>query len=165
MPSHDTRNKIFRFISLASQVVVIGTAVGALAAWGSGYFAERLRAYVEEIHDANPQIEIVKTSIVVHTDDQNTASWTEKPTYVASEVGSPAQQYILDIDCPPGYEPAAAWHETTASHPSIDKMYTVDLNVTGSDAVSLTLRARQGASGYAYVDVLVLCRSAEGGHE
>ena len=157
--------KLAATISLVSQVVVVVTAVVGLVGWGTGIIADQFRVaigeYVDAIHEAAPQVEIVRTSIVVHTSGQSSPGWSDMPRFVMSNEPQPEQNYVLDLDCPQGYAPAAGWHETTGSYPSDDVLYTVDIGTTAS-SVTLRTRARRNRDGYAYVDVLVLCRHVSG---
>ena len=97
--------------------------------------------------------------MVVHTYDQDSPSWDEMLKYRAPQVPVAAQEYSVENRCPATHLPAIAWHEVTGSHPG-GTMYTIDVNTDGEE-VTLSVRAREGQSGYAYIDVFVLCRSAE----
>lgn len=161
---------LLKWASFGAQVVVIISAIVAVTGWATGSFADWLGAtvesYVENIHNDNPQIEIVTYRVTAHTDGV-TDTW-ENPMRApridrANPASTPAAHYRLGIECPAGYEPAAAWTETTGSHPSADAMYSINADVVDGD-VDLALRARAEAEkdAYAYLDVLVLCRYATG---
>ena len=85
-------------------------------------------------------------------------SW-DGPNLVAPHVPASAAVYALsDLACDPEYDALAAWHENGTGHPRANFLYTLGARVTTDDQVQIAARARQGSSGYAYVDVFVLCR-------
>ena len=150
-------------VRVVSQLVVVATAIVALGGFGNriitGWFKEVVAGHVNEMYDMTPQVKIVSVPIVVHTKGQTSPGWANKHKFLVSEVPDPEQHYVLDIvDCPRGYTPAVGWHETTGSYPSRDVMYTIDIDIAAGSTVTLRARAREQKNGYAYVDVIVLCR-------
>ena len=120
--------------------------------------AVRMLASIAETSErTDQQVFVTRVPVVIHTSGQTSPTWAELPKYLAPRVPDPAQEYSLETRCPPRNRPVAAWHEVTGSYPG-GTMYTIDPNTDGEN-VTLTVRAREGRSGYAYVDVLVLCRS------
>ena len=101
-----------------------------------------------------PELTVQSLKIVSHT--QGVRADEDLDHYLAPNVPASAQMHLLDPNCEQGSVPIAAWHEVTGSHPALDTMYTINATVENQD-VSIALRARQGRSGYAYVDVYVLC--------
>lgn len=111
----------------------------------------------------NPELQVAKIEIVAHTPGYQFGRETRPmslPRLVAPRVNDSAADYVLSdytrIQCDDGYVPIAAWHEIRGSHPALDVMYTVDANVVDEEA-TLSLRARASATGYAYVEVFLLC--------
>lgn len=102
---------------------------------------------------STPQFHMARTTITAHT--RGTETGGESPL-LAPNVPTAAQVHELNLECEDGYNPIAAWHEVTGSHPALDVMYSIDASVA-NDSVMIRLRAREGRRGYAYVDVLVLC--------
>lgn len=100
------------------------------------------------------QLEIVKKTITAHTRGYYGDLRIEH--YIAPKVEKPAKKHKLNISCSKGYKPLVAWHEITGSHPSTDTMYTVDPSVEDEN-VAIYLRARENATGYAYIEVFMLC--------
>lgn len=120
--------------------------------------AVRMLASVAETPErTDQQVLVTRVPVVIHTSGQTSPGWAELPKYLAPRVPDPAQEYSLETRCPPRHRPVAAWHEVTGSYPG-GTMYTIDPNTDGEN-VTLAVRARERRSGYAYVDILVLCRS------
>ena len=101
-----------------------------------------------------PQFTVVSTEIQAHTAGQFSEGW--RSPLLMPHVPAPATQYELDLRCDCGYVPIAAWHEVRASHPALDVTYTISADVVSQRPV-ISLRARRGKAGYAYVEVIVLC--------
>ena len=112
-------------------------------------------------------IEIVTVEITAHMPLTHFDSWDEHGLYQypAPQVPADAQTHALGdiISCSEEYKPMKAWHEIIGSWPDSSIMYSVNANVTDDGEIEIALRTRQGYSrGYAYVEVLVLCRSEPG---
>lgn len=113
-----------------------------------------------------PQTEIVTVEYIVieditaripGTDFPNNKWWAGLKKYDAPQVPEPAEEYELDVPCPAGSAPMAAWQETHTAWPSRDVMYSTNVGVK-DEKVVIALRSRQGfGRGYAYIDVTVLC--------
>ena len=110
-----------------------------------------------------PAVEIVTVGITAHTPGLDFEAWAGVYKYEAPHVPDAAKTYVLDdiIECKEGYLPVAAWTEAHTSWPDPAVMYSVNATVNDEE-VQLTLRSRQpgdwGNRGYAYIDVLLLCR-------
>jgi len=100
------------------------------------------------------QFKTVKTKVTAHTNGSRGESGTTH--LIAPNVPSNPEVHELNLSCPIGYTPIEAWHEVTGSYPSADAMYTINASVNGEKAF-IALRAREGAVGYSYVEVIVLC--------
>ena len=105
--------------------------------------------------------EIVRISVVARTPGQPD-DWPDLVNLTAPRVPAASQTYILVLQCSNEFVPATAWYTVVGSHPSIDVMYTINAGIDESNNVTLELRSREGASGYAYVDVFALCRPESG---
>ena len=117
---------------------------------------------VTTLEAASTDIDVVTVEIVAHTPGLYFDSWADLYRYSAPQVPAAAQMYSLDnrISCPDNYKADEAWHEIIGSWPSIDIMYSVNASVTNEGNIQIALRTRQGfPRGYAYIDVLVLCRA------
>ena len=97
-------------------------------------------------------------TIVVHTEDAGyeTVEWGYPP-YVAPDVPDVARTHDIDLGCPDKFVPLLSWPRVIGSHPSIDALYSMDTAVHDK-GVSISVRAREGRRGYAYVRVVLLCR-------
>ena len=104
--------------------------------------------------------DIRTTNITVRTQDQKFPDQPkDKKKYITPHEPAHAAGYTVDnLACGQEHEAVAAWHETGTSYPSIDFLYSMDAKVTDDNSVQVAVRARKGSSGYAYVDVFVLCR-------
>lgn len=112
---------------------------------------------IQQIASESRSVRIVQLSgLIVRTPDQTSPGWPVERTYNAPHVPEQARSYPLDVDCPAGHEPVAAWSEKIVSHPG-ETMYTIDADAQNG-VVTLAVRARAGRQGYAYVDVVVLCQ-------
>ena len=117
------------------------------------------RAVARSVAALPAPIRIARTSVVVHTSGQEFPG-DNRPKHLAPRVPNPAARYQLNLDCPGTYAMLDAWPRVSASHPELDVMYTINAGVDGTDAF-LDARAREGRSGYAYVDVVALCVRGE----
>ena len=112
---------------------------------------------IQQIASESRPVRIVQLSgLIVRTPDQTSPGWPVEQTYNAPHVPEQARSYSLDVDCPAGHEPVAAWSEKIVSYPG-ETMYTIDADAQNG-VVTLAVRARAGRQGYAYVDVVVLCQ-------
>ncbi len=102
-----------------------------------------------------PQLTVEKTTVTAHT--ANYYGNRRVPQLLAPNVPADAQRHVIDLACEEGYKPLAAWHEIVGSHPSLDKMYSVNAEVEGNGVIALHLRARENEQVYAYVEVFVVC--------
>ena len=167
----NTRQQIVVAVT-ASVITAAVLSTGVLIGRGLTDFTEgvmdRLLTNVTE-DDLQRAVDIVKTTVVALTPEQELAredrsvNWPDRPLYVAPRVPSNPSSYPLDLECPIGLEPLAAWAEAGTSHPGRDdQFYTISASVDReTDRVLLALRSRGDrtpAAAYAYVDVYVLCR-------
>lgn len=124
------------------------------------FVSARAQSDTADGQHSHREVYVIKGGLVAYTPDQSTEAWDHLAKYSIPSVPARAQSFILDdmMACDQGYVPIAAWHEVTGSHPSIDVMYAVDASVTSDGNIAIMLRGREGKRGYAYIDVLVLCR-------
>lgn len=129
----------------------------------------RQEVAIEQIEDAVSRlsnVEIVKADVVAHMPGTDFDSWKGLNKREAPQVPADAEYYNLTdegiIACSDDYSPVAAWSEIVGSWPDASIIYSVNAGVTSDGDITLGLRTRQGYSrGYAYVEVLVLCRGAQ----
>lgn len=111
-----------------------------------------------------PDSRIITAEITARIPGTDFAGWDEQGLrrYDAPQVPAPAATYLLtdldDLDCGRLYVPEAAWAKVPTAWPDYSVMYTVNAYVSGG-AILIDLRSRQGyGRGYAYVEVMALCR-------
>jgi len=106
-----------------------------------------------------PQLAISKTTIAAYTPGSDPMQPDQR--FEVPRVHDPALTTELDLRCPSKYYPLVAWHEVIGSHPA-ETMYTINPNVVDGK-VFITLRGRENARGYAYVEVFLLCTRLHSG--
>ena len=104
--------------------------------------------------ESKSHLQIAWTRITAYTEE----AWPDDqefpyPPYLTSWT---SMTHRLKMDCASGYSPITAWHEVVVTHPNSNVMYTVDASVEDA-GIYVTLRSRQGAEGYAYIEVFALC--------
>ena len=153
---------------IAVRVTIWQTATnGGLISFLSGATVSELEQVSGELEELKEQtdrhirnlVDVRTTHILVRTRGRGPdPSWPDV-TYIAPHLpAGPAVYTLGDLACGQEYEAVAAWHEIGTSPPTSDFLYSMDANVTDGETVQVTVRAMQGSSGYAYVDVFVLCR-------
>lgn len=121
-----------------------------------------------------PQSHFMKVNVVAHSPgfDERVArsnnAWENMHLFEAPWEPETETYSIRDLlTCPRKYKPAVAWHEITGSWPTVDIMYTVNVEVEeDNEDIKLSLRTRNRyrerdpskGGGYAYVDVIVRCQ-------
>ena len=119
-----------------------------------------IRTLQSALDNLPASVQVVKARIVVHTPWDIPAAWKNLTQFPVPSVPDPERTFVIDRDtigCKQGYVPVTAWTEITGSFPNINVMYTVDASVRNGE-VTIRARARKGEGGYAYYDVLLLCR-------
>ena len=119
------------------------------------------------LDDALNAVEIVVSEeLPIVTPEQPSArrdgslNWPNQVNFEAPRVPALPATYPLDLRCPAGTTPTAAWHEPNSAYPGRDQFYSIDASVhTETETVQLAVRSRQGTTpAYTYVQVYVLCK-------
>ena len=138
------------------------TALVALAAFTTAAFGDAGK---------QPPLKVVSVEIVAHTPEVENAAqtWPTYPRFIMPHIPASARTHLLDevVSCGDCYLPIGAWSEVSTTWPSPNVVYTANAGISDQGNIQIILRAREVDrigpaavgydSGYAYIDVIVLC--------